>query len=623
MTRRLPPRFADGPHARRVWAAGRLFAALAALGMLMLAAGAAEADRRQYTLDDDPLRLANKALQDGDLVAAREHFAEAVANDHRLPEALCGLARVDLSQGLLAEAEAHSRQALAAAGGRLPAARAILGLALLRQGRAGEADPEFAQALQEDPGLWEAHYGQARSLMEAGRWDAAKAHLDIGGDRRGQDQGEDLYQYGLALWLQGTGDLPGAERAALKARHLNPGDPAYGLLLARVYEEGGYTALAIPAYEEALAVPGVQPAAPLLHGLGRLYAGQNRFNEAGERYLQALAADSTYTPALADLADLFRRAKQYDKAAGTYLRLAALRPQDLSVQLGLAEVLQEAGRTEESLQAARAALGLAPQDEAARFAFARAGLCARDDSTRAEAAALMAALPAALPWRAGDLVDLAAWQAERGQYAAADSTLARAALRDPALARVPFQQGLVALRQGQPAAAADAFARAVALEPEVAANHLNLGIARYQMGDVPGALLDFRRAVELRADLTAARLLLAQALAATNALTEAEREYRVVLESEPQNAKALRGVGFCSLRRADYRGAAAAYASAAAAEPKNADNWAGLGSARLGLGELDAAEAAFAKARAIDPGNAMLKTGSDLLNQAKSAGKEN
>ena len=57
-------------------------------------------------------------------------------------------------------------------------------------------------------------------------------------------------------------------------------------------------------------------------------------------------------------------------------------------------------------------------------------------------------------------------------------------------------------------------------------------------------------------------------------------------------------------------------------EPDNADGWAGLGSARLGQSRLDAAGAAFNKARAIDPNNAMLKTGSELLNQARNAGKD-
>ncbi len=596
-----------------------LAAALAAA----IPAVALAADRPQYTLDNDPLRQGNRAFAQGDLDRARELFTEAVAAGHRLPDALWGLARLDLCRGDAGAAEARCLQALAAAGGLFADARAGLGLALLAQDRGEEADRAFSQALAENPDLWTAHYGTALRLMAAGRGDEARPHLVRGEKLTGLDQGEDQYQHALALYLMGTGDLTGAEQAAIKARHLNPADPAHGFLTAEIYLAEGIPALAVPAFEEALAIPGAVARPADLHRLGRLYEDQNRFNEARDRYLQAVAADSTFAPALADLAELFVRANRFDQAAGVFLRLADLQPDDLPTRLHLADALLELGRTGESLASAREALRLAPDDPRARFAFVRAGIRAAGDEERADAAAMLADLPDSLPWHAPDLVDLAAWQAEREDFAGAGTTLDRAARLDPALARVPFQRGLLELRQGRPAAAADAFARAVELDPEGAANHLNLGIARYQAGDVAAAVPAFRRAVALRGDLTMARLLLAQGLAATDSLGAAEREYRAVLDLEPQNAKALRGVGFCRLRKADYAAAAAAYAAAAEAEPGNADGWAGLGSARLGQGDLDAAEAAYAKARAIDPRNPMLETGSALLTQARNAGKEN
>ncbi|MBM4130909.1 tetratricopeptide repeat protein, partial [bacterium] len=119
-----------------------------------------------------------------------------------------------------------------------------------------------------------------------------------------------------------------------------------------------------------------------------------------------------------------------------------------------------------------------------------------------------------------------------------------------------------------------------------------------------------------------ARLLLAQALAGVDSLAAAEKQYRQVLALEAGNARAQRGLGFCRLRAGDYAAAAAAYEQSTQGEPGNADGWAGLGSARLGQGRLDAAAAALAKARAIDPQNPMLRTGTELLNQARSAGKD-
>ncbi len=590
---------------------------------LMMLSNTARADRPHYTLDNDPLRQGRKAFAAGDLVSAEEFFSTAVAHDYHLPEALWELARIDLCRGLNPEAEAHSRQALAAAGDKLAPAQASLGIALWRQDRHQEAEREFSLALGENPKLWEAHYGLALGFMVAKHWDEAKEHLDHGQNRKGLEQGEDLYQHGLALYLLGTGDLTGAERSALKARHLAPMNPTYGFLVAHIYQTEDYTALAIPAYEKALAIPNQHPQAAVLCRLGRLYEKQQQFNEAKNRYLQAVAADSTYTPALADLADLFNRAKRYEKAAGTYLRLVSLRPDDLSARLGLAETLFQSGRIEESLAASRAALDLDPHDQAAKFAFARAGIHAAADSSRTLAASFVAELPRDLPWQASDLVDLAAWQTGRGEFTAADSTLARASALDPQLARVPLQQGLLELQRGRPRKAVTSFSLAVDLAPDNATNHLNLGIARFRAGDIDGAIQDFRHSVELRGDLTVAHLLLAQGLAMTGSLKEAEKEYLSVLAREPHNAKALRGAGFCSLRRADYQGAVKFYQDAATTEPGNADAWAGLGNARLGLGQLDAAAKAFAKARTIDPQNTMLKTGNDLLIQAKNSRKEN
>ena len=118
----------------------------------------------------------------------------------------------------------------------------------------------------------------------------------------------------------GTGDLAEAEKAALLAMHLNPTDPEGGILVARIYEMGHNLSLAINTYEQVLATPGVTPTAPLLANLGRLYRQEQRYNEARDKLTHAVMIDSTYTPALKDLGDLYRLANQHDKAARVYLR---------------------------------------------------------------------------------------------------------------------------------------------------------------------------------------------------------------------------------------------------------------------------------------------------------------
>jgi tetratricopeptide (TPR) repeat protein len=126
-----------------------------------------------------------------------------------------------------------------------------------------------------------------------------------------------------------------------------------------------------------------------------------------------------------------------------------------------------------------------------------------------------------------------------------------------------------------------------------------------------------RRALELNPDLTVGRVLLAQSLAAAGDLAGAEAEYDRALQTEPRNAQALRGKGFCRLRAADYAGAKSAYGTATEVEPGNADAWAGLGLAHLGLEDWAAAESAFDRAAGIDPDNRSLLRGREILAQAR------
>ncbi len=572
---------------------------------------------QRYTEDNDPVDLGGKALSEGRLPKAKLRFEEAVAAGYRVPQARIGLAEIAVREGRLAEAETGYRHAAAEGGDRASEARAGLGVLLLRLGRTGEAASEIARALELDDDNWTAHYGRARLHLAAGAWEQSRAELAEGRDRRGVLEGEDKYRHGQALLLQGTGDLLGAEQEAQAALRLNPTDVEIGELVSRIYLRQGKPDLAIQAYEQALAAQGMPRTAPLMHQLGNLYRADRRTDEARDRYLQAVAIDSTYAPVLGDLGNLLSDEGRHELAARIYLRYVAAAPADTSAWVALSASLFELRRFDQARDAADKARQLDPADEKALFAHIRAGIRSNDPAVKQAAAAQVAALPPLARLETMTLVALADWQSQQQRYDDAAATLARAAALDPADPNVPFQTGIVALRRGDTAAAAADFRAAIALNPDAPAYHLNLGIALYQAGLFDEAIPTFRHALELREDLTAGRLLLAQVLAARNDVTGAEAEYRRVLTTEPENAKALRGLGYCLLRGADYADAAEAYRAATALDPDNADGWAGLGSAELGRERLDAAETAFARARQLDPSNVMLKKGAEILDQAR------
>jgi tetratricopeptide (TPR) repeat protein len=592
--------------------------------ILPASAAAAPAPKRTYTFDQDPIRLGTKALDEGRLDEAKSRFEEALANGYQVSRARFGLAEVAVDEGRLADAETLYHEALLARVQEskkpdFPQAHAGLGLLMLRTGRAAEAAQEFQVALTEKPGLWGAVFGQAALLLQQEKWDEAKPLLDQGATRKGRADGEDQYHFGIGLYLAGKGDLKGAEKEALLALSLNPYDPQYGTLVARIYERRNVPTLAIDAYERVLGAPGTMPTAPMLRDLGALYQKVGRYNDARDRYQQAVAADSTYAPALKDLANLLRLAKQPDHAAKVYLRYVQLQPKDPDAQVWLAESCNELRQYSQALEAARAALAIDSTRIDARVAFTRAGIQSRDAQARAAAVRVYASLPDTLHWKPADYLALATDQIDAKQYPLAAKILKCSLELDPAQPEAWFQQGMLELNTALPDSAIVHFQRAIRLNPNSALYYLNLGIASFQAKHIKDAIAPFRKTLELNPDLTVGRVLLGQALVACDSLSAAEAQYRHVLQTEPANAKALRGLGFCLIRKADYGGAARIYKAASEAEPANADAWAGLGNANLGLQDWAAAEAAFKKAAAIDPNNSSVKKGFELLSKAKKA----
>jgi tetratricopeptide (TPR) repeat protein len=149
---------------------------------------------------------------------------------------------------------------------------------------------------------------------------------------------------------------------------------------------------------------------------------------------------------------------------------------------------------------------------------------------------------------------------------------------------------------------------------------VNLGIARLRAGRSEAAIAAFRAALALDSAHAYGRLLLAQALAVSDSIAAAASEYRRVLQVDPENVAALRGLGFCQIREGRYGDAADTYGAATRADPRSAEGWVGRGNALLGLGDLSGAERAFERAREIDPGNISLRRGLELLQQAKERG---
>ena len=566
---------------------------------------AAEGAKKSYRYEDDPVRLGMKAIETGDYEAAEARFNEAIENEHQTYRARYGLGELLRLRGSYAEAEPLFRRAIMeknqeTGNADYPEAHAALGLVLLRLDRLEEAKQELEQAQKEDGGSWQAHYGLARIALLEDRLGDAEKHLERGKKRKGVEQGEDLYRYGMALLQRKRGEIAEAEKNALAALHINPNDPLYGTLVGEVYTERGAPTLAIMEFEKVLHQPGLLVRAPVHHDLGSLYERERRFNDALDQYHEAVRKDSTYAPAWKSMAELYALADRSREAAQTYLRYTELRPDDWEGYLGLAQAALAADLRQPALDAATQAFSLDSTRVEIRLALARATFLNNDKQT---AERLYESLPDTVALEALDLVRVGQLKLDRNDLDEAARSLRQAIEMDSTQSDAFFALGLLELRQGAGDSAVVQFERAIAVNPRHSAAQLNLGVAWLQMQKPCNAITPLRTAVGAAPGYTQARVYLAMSLVncSEDSLSAAVAEYRVAIEQEPQNATALRGLGFCYLKRGDCGAARDVLRPATTAAADNADGWAMLGQAQAICGDLEGAARSFRRAIEISP----------------------
>jgi tetratricopeptide (TPR) repeat protein len=580
---------------------------------VLLSAGSAAA-KKEYSYEENPVRLGFAALKEGKVADAKAHFQEAIANDHELPRARHGLAEVLSRQGNLSEAEPLYRQALEGAS-PFPEAHAGLASLLLRTERVEEARAEVAQALREKDDLWDALYAKGMLLIVDQRFDEAKEVLAKGAKKKGLKDGEDRYHHAMAHWHFAQGNLEAAEKEALAATTLSPSEVDYIQLLADIYARRGQPGLAIQSYETVLETPGVEPSAPFYHQLGNLFEEIREPNEALRRYQEAVKIDSTFAPALRDMGRLYSLGNLHDKAFLAYKRTVQLAPDDLESHVQLIRSALEVRQVKEAHEAARRAFAMDSTRTDVRLLYARS---AAQDKETSRAAELYATVPDTL-LEAVDHVRLGQIAFEAKNWETALTHLRLGVAGDSTSAEGYYILGLAEMNSKNPEAAAEALARATVLAPTFTPAWLNLGVAQLQAGRSQEGVATLRKAQGLAPENVNVLLSLGQALAGSDSTDAAIAVYREIIDRDPENARAFRGLGTCQMQKKSYGEARTALVRATALDANSADAWALLGQAYLGLNDVLRARQAAEKCLAIDPGHARGRSVLDTSKQAQAS----
>jgi tetratricopeptide (TPR) repeat protein len=236
------------------------------------------------------------------------------------------------------------------------------GIALLRQGRPGEAAACFKRALARTPGHPVAHNNLGIALLMTGKTQEAiacyRAALAVA-----PDHVDSHCNLGNALVLEGrTSEAIDCYRRALA---IAPDNAAAHYNLGGALIKEGRHDEAVASYRRALAIdPGYVEAH---NNLGNTLVLQNKLDEAVDCYQRALSLSPDFAEAHNDLGDTLKQLGRMDEAEKSFRAALALKPAFAEAHNNLGAVLQEQGKLDEAVESIRKALALKPDYYEAHF----------------------------------------------------------------------------------------------------------------------------------------------------------------------------------------------------------------------------------------------------------------
>lgn len=230
-----------------------------------------------------------------------------------------------------------------------------------------------------------------------------------------------------------------------------------------------------------------------------------------------------------------------------------------------AQILAEAGRTDEALRDLRRAVMLEPRFHAA-------------------------------------LCHLGSLLRRLGRHDEALAAFRKALAIDARVPEAHVGLGNVLRERGDPAGARAAYEAALNVEPGNASAHYNLGALLLEAGDAAGAEHFFRRALEREPRNPFALNNLGAALREAGRTAEARECFERAVALDPRNVEALNNMGLALQQEEQYPEAIARYREAAELRPAFAEALLNWGNTLKDMGDLDGASAIYAKALAIRPG---------------------
>jgi len=264
------------------------------------------------------------------------------------------------ARGQLAEAERGYRAVLAMDARNFEALH-LLGVVRAQQGRHDEAIALIGSALRRNRKSGEAHYSLATSLQAVGRRSEAIASF-----RRAlalkPDFADAHYHLANALRLTGRGEEAVASYG--KALRLKPGHAEAHGNLGAALEALARPEEAVASYRQATLLR--PDFAEAHYSLGNALAGLGRHEEAVASYGKALEQRPHFVEAQNNLGNALKQLARFEEAIACYRRAAEMAPGDPHAHANLGTLLKDLKRYDEAIACFERALACEPGNGYAR-----------------------------------------------------------------------------------------------------------------------------------------------------------------------------------------------------------------------------------------------------------------
>jgi len=339
----------------------------------------------------------------------------------------------------------------------------LLGNIYFETGKYDEAVAAYRDVLEKSPDNARVLYNMGSALMQKGDEFAAMEYFKKAGaaDRIGEVAHKAYSRLGV-IYTERK-DFAEAEKYLKEAAAIRPGDALnhYNLGIAYLRQKKNAEAMEELSKAESLG----ENDAAMLEGIGEAYFSMKNYDKSLELYNRVRKTNERNVKILSRIAEIHYEKGDLDNAYELYRKITVLEPATENARvayLNMGNIMDDAQRFDDAIEAYQKALAISPKDDAAFYnlgiAYKHAGKPELAITAWRKASELDAGDPA-------PLVAIADYYYERGHYDLAETEYRKIAGRWPQIQEPHFKMGTMYYKRGNYDYAMNAYNKVIEIDP--------------------------------------------------------------------------------------------------------------------------------------------------------------